>query len=174
MIAGTPRVVGKRLPSLAASEAVYVAFHVLALRTKLLHTDEVGHVSFRLVLIPRILGGLKIVKYVQYLVCIRRNTSFRVLIEYRCPNSVLFTDFTEPFATFVLIASLEHFTVHTASLAFTNGFFLRGTLLVVQETRLALKMPLTFGAGDFEVGEGVQRPSHTIATRLIADVCGIT
>ena len=46
---------------LAASLAVYVVFHVLAPRTKLLHTDEVRHVCFRLVRIPRILGGRKIV-----------------------------------------------------------------------------------------------------------------
>ena len=52
--------------------------------------------------------------------------------------SVLFTDFTGPFATFVLIASLEHSTGRTASLAFTNGFF-RGILLVVRETSMAFR-----------------------------------
>ena len=51
---------------------------------------------------------------------------------------------------------------------------IRGDLFVVRETRLGLEMPITLGAGDSDGGESARRPSHTIATRLVADVCGIT
>jgi len=44
---------------------------------------------------------------------------------------------------------------------------------VVRETRLAPKMSVTFGPGDSDGREGAQKPSHTIATILVADVCGI-
>ena len=67
------------------------------------------------------------------------------------PNfSVLLTDFTVPFATFMLRASLEQSTSRAASLVLTNGFFIRGVLLVVRETRLAPKTCITFGADDSE------------------------
>ena len=45
---------------------------------------------------------------------------------------------------------------------------------MVRETRLAPKMSITFGAGYSDGGEGARRPSHTIATLLVEDVCGIT
>jgi len=64
------------------------------------------------------------------------------------PNlSVLLTRVTIPFVTFILVASLERSTGRTASLALTNGFLIRGTVLV-RETRLAPEMSVTFGAGD--------------------------
>jgi len=87
--------------------------------------------------------------------------------------SVQFTDYTEPFATFVLIASLEHSTGRTVSLALTNGFLIRCVLLVVRETLLAPKISITFGAGISNGGEVKRRPSHTMATHLFADVCVI-
>ena len=90
------------------------------------------------------------------------------------PNlSVLLTRVTIPFATFVLIATLEHSTGPAASLALTNGFVFRGDLVVVLETRLAPKMSITLGAGDSDGGECERRPNHIIATRLFSDVCGI-
>ena len=88
--------------------------------------------------------------------------------------SVLLTDFTEPFATYVIIASLQHSTGCAASLSFTNVFFLCGALLVFSGTCLAPKISVTNGAGDSDVGEGARWPSHTVATRLVADVCDIT
>jgi hypothetical protein len=65
------------------------------------------------------------------------------------PNlSVLLTRVSIPFVTFILVASLERSTGRAASLALTNGFLIRGTVLVVRETRLAAGMSVTFGAGD--------------------------
>jgi hypothetical protein len=79
--------------------------------------------SFRRVGIPLILCGLKIIKYVQYLVWIgRQHVPQRSHIAQMSHLSVLLTDFTEPFVTFVLIASLEHSTGRAASLTLTNGF----------------------------------------------------
>ena len=54
----------------------------------------------------------------------------------------LLTYFTEPFATFVIIASLEHSTGRAVLLSLTNGYFVRGALLVVP------KVFLTFDEGD--------------------------
>jgi len=68
----------------------------------------------------------------------------------------------------MLIASLVHSTGRTASLSFTNGFFLCGDLLVV---RLAREMSVTFGIGYSDVGYNARMPRHTVGTRLDADVC---
>ena len=74
----------------------------------------------------------------------------------------------------MFIASLEHPTGRVVSLAPINGFFIPGALLVVREIRLAPEMSITFSAGDSDIGEGARTPSHTIATRLVSDVFGIT
>jgi hypothetical protein len=58
--------------------------------------------------------------------------------------------------------------------AFTNGFLIRGALLVVCETRLASEMSITFGAGDSAVGEGARGARHTIAIRLVTHVRNVS
>jgi len=78
------------------------------------------------------------------------------------------------FTTFVIIPSLEHSKSRAASLSFTNGFFLYGSLLVFRVSRLVPKMSVTFGAGDSDVGERARTISPTVLTRLVANVCDIT
>jgi len=77
---------------------------------------------------------------------------------------VLFRDLTVPFGTFVIIASVEHFTGRAALPSLTNGCFLRGALLVARETCLVPEMSLTFDARYSDGGEGARMPSHTGAT----------
>jgi len=79
--------------------------------------------------------------------------------------SVLFTYFTVPFATFVIIASLEHSTGFAASISFTKEFF-RGTLLLVRGTNLAPQMYFTFDEKVTAGREGARRPSHRVGTFL--------
>ena len=74
----------------------------------------------------------------------------------------------------MLIVSLQYSTCRAVSLALTNGFLIRCALFVVHETRLAPKIYITFGAGDFDGGEGARRPSHKITTCLVTAVCGFT
>ena len=59
-------------------------------------------------------------------------------------------------------------------IAFVHKRNFCGTLLVVRETRLVPEMCATFGTVDSDVGGGARRHSHTVATRLVADVCDIT
>ena len=61
----------------------------------------------------------------------------------------------------------EYSTLSATSPAFTNGFHLRGILLVVRETCLVLKMSVTLGAGNSNFGEGGLRACNKIATRLV-------
>jgi len=62
---------------LSESLTIYISFHVLTPRTELMETDEMRHMIFRLVGIPLIVVGLKIIKYVENLVRISRQKSFR-------------------------------------------------------------------------------------------------
>ena len=125
--------------------------------------------------IPHILCGLKIIKYVQNLDCISRQNDLQSSHIVHMTNlSVLYTDYTIAFATFMLRASLEHSKGRAASLAHTNGFLIRGALLVVRETHLAPKMSITFAVGNYDGGKVIWSPSHTIATRLVTAVCGIS
>ena len=55
-------------------------------------------------------------------------------------------------------------TPSAISPAFTNGFLIRGALLVVRETCLDPEMSITFGAGDSDGGECARGARHTIAT----------
>ena len=122
-----------------------------------------------------ILCSLKIIKYVQYLVCIRtQNVLQRSHIAQISDLSVLFTHFTEPFATFVLNGSLERSIGRAASLPLGNGILNRGTLLVVRKKLLAPKMSIIFSAGYSDGGEGARRPSHTITTCLVTAMCGVS
>ena len=129
---------------------------------------------FRVVRIPRILGDLKIVKHVNVIRIRRQNVLQRRLVAQVSSLCVPFRDTIEPFATFLLLACLEHPECRKSSVAFTNGFFLRGNLIVVRETRLDPIMSVTIGTG-YSDGVGIDRsPSLTFATRLVADVCDVT
>ena len=144
----------KRVPPLAASLTIYTAFHVLTTPTKLLHGDEFTHMCFCSVGIPLILGGLKIIKYVQYLVCIRRqNVLQRSHIAQVSYITFLVTDFTISLITIMVYARLEFPTRSAKSHAFTIGILIRGSLLVVGETSLAPEMSISFGAGNYDGGE---------------------
>ena len=61
------RIVSERGFSLNASHAVTAIFHTFALRTELFHADQIRYVYCCLFRLPRILRGLKVVKYVQNL-----------------------------------------------------------------------------------------------------------
>ena len=121
-----------------------------------------------------ILGGLKIIKYLDYIVRVsRQNVIQSSHIAQMSYHSVLFTRPTLPFATVVRHASRVRSTGRATSLALTYGFLIRGVLLVVRETRLAPKMSIKLGAGDSDGGEGARRPSHTITTCLVTEMCGV-
>ena len=90
------------------------------------------------------------------------------------PNLSVFTRLTIPFATVMLHASYEHSTVRAASLALTNGFLIRGPLLVVRETRLAPNMSITFVAGNYDGGEDARSSSHSITTCLVTAMCCVS
>ena len=57
-------------------------------------------------------------------------------------------------------------TRSATSPAFTNGFLIRGAMLV-HEIRLVPEMSVTFGARDTDGGEDVLGARHTVATRLV-------
>jgi len=65
-------------------------------------------------------------------------------------------------------------TRRATSFTFTYGFSVSGALLVVSETRPSSEMSVTFVAVVTKVREGARRARHTVATRLFADVCGVT
>ena len=88
--------------------------------------------------------------------------------------SFLDIDFTISLITFKVSARQEGPTRSATSPAFTNGFLIRGALLVIRETRLAPKMTITFGPGDSDGEEGARGTGHTIATRLVTHVCNVS
>ena len=135
----------QRVPSLTASQAVYVALHVLAPRPTL-NTDEVRYVCFSLVRIPFILGGLKVVKYVQYFIYyinyiyyIRGFRASRVLDTWRNIGCV------------------------------HKRIFLRCALLIVRETRATPKMFYT-RCRNSNAFHSARRARHTFAKHFVSHV----
>jgi hypothetical protein len=155
------------VPFLAASQAVYIAFNVLAPRTQVVHKRGYARV-LSLCANTSYFGwsqNRKILK-VPY-----THSQAKCLLEvsYSTDDPHLFClDITETFATFVLLTSLEHSTGRKA-FTFTNGFFFVVLCLWFAKHAWILKC-VTFGEGDTDGGKGARRPSHTIATSLVADV----
>ena len=115
------------------SQSILV-FHVLTLRTKLLHAHEVRHMCFCRVGIPLILGGLENIKYIQYLVHVsRQNVLEKSQKTQVSHHSVLFTCLTIPFTPFILIPYLQYSTGRAASLALTVGFLYRYTIITIKK-----------------------------------------
>ena len=157
------RIVPKWVPLLSTSLTVSFAFHLLTPCTKLLHTDEVGHMCFavsenRLNCEYSTLSALA-GKHIQ-----------RPLTTQMTKLSVLLTRRTIPFATFTLGNSLEHSTCLVSSLMLAKWYLIQGRLLYVRETHLAPKMSITFGSLDSDVGKGARRPSLTNTTFLVTAV----
>jgi len=108
-----------------------------ALRTKLLHADQIRYVYCSPVEVPRILRGLKIVKYVQHHVAVgleRVLQRSHVTQVARC-FSVLASVLTVSFIIFVIFLRREYSTRAAKTLTPTNAYFLRRTTpLVIIET----------------------------------------
>ena len=67
------RIIPKCVPSPATSITIdTTVFDFLAIRAKLLHADEVRYMFFGCVGIRLVLSGLKIVKYIKYIVGVSR------------------------------------------------------------------------------------------------------
>ena len=88
--------------------------------------------------------------------------------------SVLVRDTTVPFASYMILAYLEHSTFRAASISFPDEFFLRIALFMVRKKCLAPKVSDTFSAGYSDGRKDSQRTSHTVAFRLVTDACDIT
>jgi len=80
-----------------------IVFDFLVLRTKLLHAEEVRYMFFCCVGIRLVLGGLKIVKYILYIVGVSRQDVLKRphVTEMAC-RSVLFTRMAVPFTAVVI------------------------------------------------------------------------
>ena len=139
------RVIPKRvLPPATLFTIITNVVHNLTTRTKLLHANEFRHMCFCRVRLPLILGGLEIIKYIKYIVRVRRQNilerSHKTYINY---IYFLFTNFTKSLIIFMVSARHEDPTRSATSPALTNGFLIRGNKLIFRETRLAPKMFVT-------------------------------
>jgi len=76
----------------------------------------------------------------------------------------------------IFVSGIRHVpsTRRATSFTFANGFILCRALLMVGETSLTSKMPVTYVAGETIAGERARRARHTIATGLCTYVCYIT
>jgi hypothetical protein len=95
------------VPSPAASFTIdNTVFDLLVLRTKLLHADEVRYMFFCCVGIRLVLGGLKIVNCIQYIVGVSRQDVLKRphVTEMAC-RSVLFTRMTVPLTAVVILTT---------------------------------------------------------------------
>ena len=118
------------------------------------------------------MGSRKIVEYVEYLItCGGQRVLQRSHIAQLIHFSVLLTDIAEPLVTLMLFVRHEQSTRRATPLTLTHGFFVHCALLVVDETRVASKMPVAFGTRESKVAEWT---GHAVTTRLVADVRDVT
>ena len=112
--------------------------------------------------IPLILGVIKILKYVQYLVRVsRQNVLLRSHIAQMLYISFLVVDFTISLITFFVSARHDGPTRSATSPAFTNGFLIRGIELMFRETSFAHEMSITFSTRNSDSGEGAWWAHYT-------------
>ena len=89
------RIIPKLVPSPAAAITIdTTVFNFFTLRTKLLHADELRHMFFCSVRIPIILRGLKIIKYILYIVRVSRE-KVSGLIKHRCHTSSFWSQISQ-------------------------------------------------------------------------------
>ena len=124
---------------------------------------------------PLIFGGIKIIKYVQYLYRVRRQNVLEMSYTAQMSNhSVLFTRLTILFSTVRRHASRDRFSSRATSIALKNAFLITGVLLMFRETRLARsQLSISLGTGDSDGGESTRRPSHK-SLRLVTAMCGVS
>jgi len=149
----------------------------LALRTKLLHADQIRYMYCFLVGVPRISRSLKIVKFVQHPVAagVQRVLQWSHVTQVACCFSVLATVLTVSFITFVIFPRHEYSTLAATTLTLANASFLRRTTsLVIIETCPISKVSIAFFAGDSDSSESARRTRRAYTTRLIAYVRHVT
>jgi len=124
----------KKVSSAAPFTINTTVFNFLTSRTKMLHAYEIRHMFFCRVRMPLILRGLKIIKYMQYIVRVSRQNVLQRSHKTQVAHiSVLVTDFTISLITFMVSARHEGPTRSAISPAFTHGFLIRSTLCFAQQ-----------------------------------------
>ena len=88
---------------------------------------------------------------------------------------VLITSFAIPFITFVILACHEYATRTAAMLALAHALLVAPLFLpMLDETRLAPKVPVARVTGDSNALERARGARHAVAERLIAAVRDVT
>ena len=168
------RIIPKSLLPLFASFTIYTnVFHNFAPRLKFIQAHEVRYMSFCCVRIPLILGGLKIIKYIEFTVRVTRQNvlerSYKLETAY---ISFQVTDFTISLITFMVSARHDDPTSSTTMSPLTNGFLMIGSLWFAKQA-FQLKYVLHSEQGILTAvkAHGVR---HTIVKRLVTYVRNVS